>query len=391
MSSFFETETAYHSWLEQLSVQYQRSQIKAAVSVNREMLSFYWLLGRDITAMRTDSKRGSRFYETLCRDLRVKIPAAKCFSVTNLKYMTYFYALFPSAPDNRPQVGDDSNSLAMMGNLSQPGAEREASASGRNLPQPGADSERAGVSTIHPQLGDEIFCLPWGHIKLIIDKCRENPEKAAFYVRESVKNNWSRAVLHNWLDTDLYARQGKAITNFALSLPAPQSDLAQEITRDPYNFDFIELTVSHNEKQLKDALLQNVQQFLMELGSGFAFMGKEYRLVVGKTEQYLDMLFYHTQLHCYIVVEVKVTDFDPRDMGQLATYVSAVDGLLKGENDAPTLGLLICKTKDNVLAQYAVDVVKAPIGISEYELSRLIPKNLSGLLPSIEEIEEGLK
>ncbi len=210
-------------------------------------------------------------------------------------------------------------------------------------------------------------------------------------MRETVKNNWSRAGWKNWLDTDLYARQGKAITNFTHSLPAPQSDLAQAITRDPYNFDFIELTVDHNEREMKEALLQNVQRFLMELGAGFALMGKEYRLIVGKTEQFLDMLFYHTRLHCYVVVEVKVTDFDPRDMGQLATYVSAVDGILKSDGDAPTLGLLICKTKDNVLAQYAVDVVKAPIGISEYELSKLVPDKLSGLLPSIEDIENGLK
>lgn len=142
---------------------------------------------------------------------------------------------------------------------------------------------------------------------------------------------------------------------------------------------------------MKEALLKNVQRFLMELGAGFAFLGKEYRLVVGKTEQFLDMLFYHTRLHCYVVVEVKVTDFDPRDMEQLATYVSAVDGILKSDGDTPTLGLLICKTKDNVLAQYAVDVVKAPIGISEYELSKLVPDKLSGLLPSIEDIEYGLK
>ena len=183
-------------------------------------------------------------------------------------------------------------------------------------------------------------------------------------------------MLQNWLDTDLYARQGKAITNFTHSLPAPQSDLAQAITRDPYNFDFIELTVDHNEREMKEALLQNVQRFLMELGAGFAFMGKEYRLIVGKSEQFLDMLFYHTRLHCYVVVEVKVTDFDPRDMGQLATYVSAVDGILKSDGDAPTLGLLICKTKDNVLAQYAVDVVKTPIEAVRKRSSRKWGQNV---------------
>lgn len=353
-----ETDKTYSGWLERLSIQYRQSQIKAAVSVNREMLTFYWLLGRDIIRMRPSSKWGSGFLETLSRDLRQRIPGAKCFSVTNLRYMEYFHTLFPVGREDAPQLGENLNTPALP--------------------------------VIHPQLGDELFNLPWGHIKLIIDKCKQDAAKATFYVRATVMNNWSRAVLQNWLDTDLYARQGKAITNFARSLPAPQSDLAQAVTRDPYNFDFIELTVDHNERQMKEALLQNVQQFLMELGAGFAFMGKEYRLIVGKTEQFIDMLFYHTRLHCYVVVEVKVTDFDPRDMGQLATYVSAVDGILKSDGDAPTLGLLICKTKDNVLAQYAVDVVKAPIGISEYDLSRLVPDNLSGLLPSIEEIEQGL-
>lgn len=257
-------------------------------------------------------------------------------------------------------------------------------------PQIGAEMQGSVLPEILPQVGAELFGVPWGHIKLIIDKCRHDKEQAVFYVRETLKNNWSRSVLQNWLDTDLYERQGKAISNFQATLPAPQSDLAQELTRDPYNFDFVEITTDYNEKQLKDALIDNVQRFLMELGTGFAFIGREYRLAVGKTEQFLDMLFYHTQLHCYVVVEVKVTDFDPRDMGQLSTHVSAVDGILKRESDAPTLGLLICKTKDNVLAQYAVDAQKSPIGISEYELTHLLPKSVSGLLPTIEEIEKGL-
>ena len=359
MSDFWNNDPEYSAWLEQLSQEYKRSQIKAAVSINREMLNFYWLLGRDITVRKAGRKWGSHFYDTLSRDLKRIIPGATCFSVTNLKYMTYFYDLFPTTDPIRPQLGDEL--------------------------------ENRASSAIHPQLGDEIFCLPWGHIKLIIDKCRQNPEKAEFYVRQSVNNNWSRAVLQNWLDTDLFDRQGKAITNFTHALPTPQSDLAQEITRDPYNFDFIEIATDYNERQLKDALLLNVQQFLMELGTGFAFLGREYRLIVGNTEQFLDMLFYHTQLHCYVVVEVKVTDFDPRDMGQLATYVSAVDGILKKENDLPSLGLLICKTKDNVLAQYAVNVINVPIGISEYELSKLVPTEIPNLLPSIEEIEQGLK
>ena len=212
-----------------------------------------------------------------------------------------------------------------------------------------------------------------------------------FYSRKTIENNWSRAVLQNWLDTDLYERQGKAITNFALTLPAPQSDLAQEMTRDPYSFDFLTIRAQYDEKELKDALMENVQRLLMELGTGFAFVGREYRLVVGRSEQFLDLLFYNYLLHCFVVVEVKVSDFDPRDMGQLGTYVTAVDGIMRKESDNPTIGLLICKTKDNVLAQYAANVTNAPIGISEYQLNNLLKDEFKGKLPTIEEIERELR
>lgn len=182
-----------------------------------------------------------------------------------------------------------------------------------------------------------VFHIPWGHNKLIIDKCKGDKDKALFFVTESLSNNWSRAVLMNFLDTNLYERKGKAVTNFKLSLPAEQSDLAQQITRDPYNFDFLTLRSDYNKKELKDALMDNLQDFFLELGKGFALLGREYRLEVGNTEQFLDMLFYNVQLHCYIVVEIKVRDFDPRDMGQLTTYVAAVDGMLRSDKDAQTI------------------------------------------------------
>ncbi len=252
------------------------------------------------------------------------------------------------------------------------------------------------ISSYFPQLGEisstyDIFRVPWGHNKLIIDKCKGNLPKALFYVSKTLENNWSRSVLMNFLDTDLYERQGKAITNFKVALPAPESDLAQAITKDPYNFDFLTLQENYNEKELKDALMENIQRFLLELGTGFAFVGREYRLMVGQTEQFIDLLFYHIPLHCYVVVEVKIRDFEPGDMGQLGTYNAAVDGILKSDVDAQTIGLLICKTKDNVLAQYAVNSLNAPIGISEYELSKLIPKKFQNSMPSIEEIERELE
>lgn len=217
-----------------------------------------------------------------------------------------------------------------------------------------------------------------------------DPEKVRYYARQIVSGNWSRAMLLNRVETNLYERQGKAITNFALTLPEPQSDLAQEMTRDPYSFDFLSIRARYDEKELKDALMEHVQRLLLELGTGFSFVGREYRLIVGQTEQFIDLLFCHFRLHCFVVVEVKVSEFDPRDMGQLATYVAAVDGILRHGNDEPTIGLLICKTKDNVLAQYAANVMKAPIGISEYHLSDLLKEEYRSSLPTIEEIERGL-
>ena len=279
----------------------------------------------------------------ISNDLKKQFPDIKSFSVTNLKYMKYFYELY----SNCPQLGDD--------------------------------------------LGKRIFRIPWGHNKLIIDKCKNNRNKALFYVTKTLENNWSRAVLMNFLETDLYERQGHAITNFEKVIPKMGSDLAKEITKDPYNFDFLTLREGYDEKELKNALLDNVQSFLMELGRGFAFVGREYRLVVGKTEQYVDLLFYSIKNHCYVVVEVKVTDFEPKDMEQLATYVAIVDDTLRGEMDGITVGLLICKTKDNILAKYAVNAMNVPIGISEYELNDLVPEEFRGSMPTIEEIENELK
>lgn len=245
----------------------------------------------------------------------------------------------------------------------------------------------------HPQLVDEtecIFRIPWGHHRILMDKCGGNEEKALFYIRKTIDNSWSRATLLNWLDSDLYERQGKAITNFSQSLPTPQGDLAQEITKDPYNFDFLTIRQQYDEKELKDALMNNIQKFLLELGTGFSFIGREFRLVVGKTEQFIDLLFYNFQIHCFVVVEVKVSDFDPKDIGQLLTYVSAVDGIMKREGDLPTIGLLICKTKDNILAQYSTNAVKVPIGISEYRITNFIQSEFKGTLPTIEELEQEL-
>ena len=255
-----------------------------------------------------------------------------------------------------------------------------AESSNDNLQQLVANSEIANI-----------FLIPWGHHIQILTKCKGDRNKALFFVNKTVTNNWSRNTLLNFLDTGLYEREGKAITNFGKILPDVGSDLAMEITKDPYNFDFLTLREGYDEKELKDALMNNIQKFLLELGKGFAFVGREYRLVVGETEQFIDMLFYNVQNHCYVVIEIKTRAFDPSDMGQLGAYIAAIDGILREERDNPTIGLLICKTKDNVLAQYATSAINVPVGISEYELNNLILDDYKSSMPTIEEIERELK
>lgn len=339
----------YYKWIENISVRYKNSQIKAAVSVNKELIAFYWSLGKDIVSLEAEKKYGSGFYETLSKDLKKKLPGIKGFASSNLRYMVKFYNLYSTT--NFPQVvgkAKDNNFPQLVGELSL----------------------------------DELFGVPWGHHRVIIDRCKGDSEKASFFVRKTIQNNWSRAVLENFLDTDLFARQGKAISNFEYALPAPQSDLAQEMTKDPYNFDFLAIREDYDEKQLKDALVENVIKFLLELGKGFAFVGREYPLPIDGTEEYIDLLFYHLWLHCYVVVEVKVKAFKSSDIGQTATYVAIADDLIRRERDNKTIGLIICKSKNNILAKYSVSTSNEPIGISEYELSNL--------LPSPEEIEQKL-
>lgn len=282
-------------------------------------------------------------YATLSMDLRKELPGVEGLSETNIRYAKRFYQLYH---DN---------------------------------------------SEILPQVVEELCGVPWGHHSYIIDKCSDAPEKALFYVRQVLENGWSRTVLLNFLDTGLYERQGMALTNFRRNLPVETSDLAQELTKDPYNFDFLSMRKGYNERQLKDALLTNITQFLVELGTGFAYVGREYRLQIGRKEKFIDLLFYNLNIRCYVVVEVKIDEFDSSDIGQLGTYVTAVNHLLrKDELDNPTIGLLICKSKDNLLAQYALESSSQPLGISEYELSKLYPAKVEGTMPSIEEIETKL-
>lgn len=357
----------YVKWIKELSSRYRRSQVKAAVKVNIVMLQFYWDLGRDIVEKKAESIWGSSFMKNLSRDLKEQNPEATCFSETNLLYMKNFYLLYQPFVEIAPQV---------VGKITQQAVEQ---------------TEGANTQQVVEQKIQDIFAIPWGHHTKIIDKFKKNPEKALFFVHQTVLNGWSRDVLLNFMDTDLYERQGRALTNFNLTMPEESSDLAQELTKDPYDFAFTGITGKYNERLLKDKLLGNITQFLVELGTGFAYVGKEYRLQVGEREQFIDLLFYNLTLSSYVVVEVKIGKLEFADVGQLGGYVVACNHILrKPGRDNPTIGLLICKEKDRIQAQYALESSSQPIGISEYELEKFYPEKLEGTIPTIEEIETKL-
>lgn len=350
MSKLINTDSDYNLWISQLVERYRNCQIRATVKANEELLRFYWSTGEDIVKKKAESRWGESVINSISQDLTSALPGIKGLSPTNLGYAKRFYSLYSQLDTFYPQL---------VG------------------------------KTEYEQLKTIIFRIPWGHQRYLIDKFYNNPKRAFYYVRLTLENGWSRAVLLNAIDMDLKEPEGKAVTNFSLTLP--EGDLAQEMTKDPYLFYFAALTKPYKEEELKLALMKNIEQFLLELGTGFAFMGREYRLVVGSTEQFIDMLFYNTRLRCYVVIEVKAIKFQPGDVGQLGTYVSAVNHILKTPADNPTIGLLICKTKDNVLAQYALESSSQPIGISEYELSKMYPADFKSTLPSIEDIENELK
>ena len=367
MSKLIKIDTDYAGWIKDLSLRFRQSQIKAAVKVNSELIQFYWDLGRDIVEMKADERWTDNFWKSLHEDLQTAIPNIKGLSITNLQSTRRFYLLYKPFILGHPQLGGVQVSTNEIS----------------EHPQVVGDGENWDMR--------QLFLIPWGHHRYIIDKCFDAPQKALFYVQQTMKYNWSRAVLLNFLDTNLYERQGKAVTNFKATLPEVESDLAQQLVKDPYCFDFAGLTERYTERELKDALIKNVEKFLLELGSGFAYMGREYRIEVGQTELFTDMLFYNTHLHCYVVVEVKTEKFENAFLGQLSGYVSCANHVLKREGDSPTVGLLICKSKDDVMAQYALEGYTNPLGISEYELSKLYPKDFKSTLPSIEDIERELR
>ncbi|RNI24038.1 PDDEXK nuclease domain-containing protein [Rufibacter latericius] len=330
--------TVYADVLEELKSEIRKARVKAALAVNSELLSLYWRVGKTILAQQQAQGWGAKVIQTLSGDIRREFPDLQGFSYRNLLYMRQFASVYPVPEFTQQPVAQ----------------------------------------------------LPWAHHVVLLDKVK-NEQERAFYIHKSIENGWSRNVLGLQIKSNLYQRQGGSLTNFGLKLPSPQSDLAQEMLKDPYVFDFLTLTEDYQEKDLEGALTQHITKFLLELGAGFAFVGRQYHLEVGGQDFYMDLLFYHLRLRCYVVIELKRGKFLPEYAGKLNFYLSVVDDLLKTEHDQPSIGLLICQDKNKVVAEYALKNIDKPIGVSEYQLTEAIPDNLKGSLPTIEDLERELE
>lgn len=355
----FRIDSDYAVWLSEIKRRYLSAQIRAAVKVNIEKLCFNWSIGRDLVVRKAEEKWGNGVVEQLSLDLQVAFPNEKGFSSRNVWRMKQWYLFFSThdAIEKLPQLVAELQEI-------------------EKLPQLGAEID-SGFPLV-------LGLVPWGHQTDIISKCKSIDE-AIFYLRECILNGWSRQTLNNSLKANLYKSQGKAITNFPEYLPEAQSRLAQEITKDNYDFGFITVPLNYKEEQLETALEQNITRFLLELGTGFAFVGRQKELIVGNRTRKIDMLFYHIKLKAYVVVELKVRPFEPEYAGKLNYYINAVDELLKGPDDNPTIGLLICSDKEETDVRWAFKGIQTPMGVASYDNVHITSP--STLLPSAEELQ----
>jgi len=356
--SLLQQDKDYSSFLVELKNRIKSAQIKAAVSVNRDLIALYWELAEKIVEKQKTSQWGDGLLAQMSKDLQEEFPDMKGFSKRNLELMRQWYLFW-----------DDGDAIRQ-----QAVAQMEKS------------QHSIGQTVIAKQLATQI---PWWHNVVIVTKIK-NHEEALFYMQKTIENNWSRAVLTHQIEGKLFGREGKALTNFSASLPAPQSDLARQTLKDPYIFDFLTIREKHDERELEDALIGQVTKFLLELGAGFSFIGRQHKISVDDEDFYIDLLFYHVKLHCYVVVELKAVAFKPEFAGKMNFYVSAVDGILKSEKDNPTVGMLICKSKKKTVVEYSLKDINKPIGVSEYQITHALPDELKSSLPTIEEIEAEL-
>lgn len=329
----------YAPFLEQIKSRIQESRMQASLSVNNELIKLYWSIGKDIVDKQKQEGWGTKVIDRLSHDLSNLFPGISGFSPRNLKYMRKFASIY-------------QNFLFVQQVAAQ---------------------------------------IPWWHHVILMDKI-ENPEERVWYIQQTISNSWSRSSLEERIKSDLFHRQGKALTNFKTQLPICQSNLAQEITKNPYNLDFLLLTDGYREKELEEGLIAHIQKFLLELGAGFAFLGKQYHLEVDGDDYYIDLLFYHANLHCYIAIELKAEEFKPEHAGKMNFYLAALDSILRTDRDNPSIGMILCKKHSKIKVEYAFRNCTTPIGVATYEpqIIQSLPKELEDRLPSIAEIEAEL-
>ena len=349
---FFLESVEYREWLADIKKRITNTQVKVALAANKALIHFYFELGEIIFRKQSESKWGDGVISQLSNDLQKEFPDLKGISISNLKYCKRFFLFYGRLQD----------------------------------PQQHAPVENNTCRAIGQQAVDQ---LPWGHNILIFTKSKSLDE-AMFYINKTLEEGWSRDVLALQFKSNFYFRAGKAITNFSMTLPPPQSDLAQQVLKDPYTFDFLAMTVPYHERDVERELIRHITKFLLELGKGFAFIGQQYQLVVGETDYYIDLLFYHVALKCYVVVELKNKKFIPEYAGKLNFYLSAVDSLVKRADDNPTIGLLLCRDKNNIEVEFALRDLKKPLGVSEYNFTEILPDEFKSVLPTVEEIEADL-
>ena len=415
----------YSNWVVALKSTIKQRQIKAAIAVNSNLIMMYWDLGKQIVEKQENTKWGSGFIDQLSKDLKSEFPDIKGFSTDNIRYCKVFYLFYrnfltwePAVPKFESeivhQLGGQNNDIEIVrqpagqihleiipqvvGQLEddiveQPVQEIKNDTSISEQLVRKIESADYQEIEIHEQVVREleknIFEIPWGHHILILKKVK-NQNEAFFYINQTIKNNWSRSVLEYQIETNLYSRQGTAINNFSETLSQVQGDLAKEILKDPYNFEFLTLASEAKEKDLEQNLIQSISKFLLELGKGFAYLGRQFQLKIGNKDYRTDLLFYHTKLKCYIVIELKLKEFEPEFIGKLNFYISAINELVKEPNDQPTIGILLCKTKDNFEVEFALKDINKPIGVSEFKYTQL-PENIKQGLPTLEELENELR
>ena len=351
----------YITWLGEIKQRYQKSQIKAAIRVNHTMLEFYWSLGRDIVALKAESKWGTGVLQQLSLDLKKMFPNEMGFSYRNIRYMRQWYSFY----------------YHQVINWQQPIAKLEE----LNWQQPIAKTADSNCQQVIDELNfPAIFALvPWGHHIQIMSKS-QSVDEALFYINQTIANNWSVTDLKYEIKGNLYARQGVAMTNFSDTLALPQQKLAQELIKSPYQLGFLKLQENHDEQELEEALVKNITRFLLELGKGFAFVGRQMELRMPDGQSYFpDLVFYHTRLKSYVLIELKAVKFIPEFVGKLNFYVSAADELLKAEDDKPTIGLLICREADKTTVEWAFRGLDRPLGVATYQIEQIVERTVKEL------------